>query len=683
MVTKVERALNGQLEIPKGFGRALTPKKLPKNKDIVAGFDIEADADTASPYLITYCINKRKSYKAVSTAQDFIEFFTRFSFRSSINFFYNLQYDFEGLLKLFPQEVALMIYGGGIAHLNKDLTLCKDKSYAYKVHYIPKKAFHIKIKGGHKYSYFDLLQYYQMGLSAAGKRFLGHSKEDFDAKASCKDLFELQITIEEALYRFEQKLKFCTSNYELIEIREKIAVIEKFPTALEYRNTLLSYALTDAEMCRDLGILIVDGIHQFAYTKNFNSTASISEYYFRSNGLEIPQLSNWRYKQFLRSYYGGRFEITRKGFIPNVNFYDIKSAYPAAMADMPILSQKPIIRSSFSVSDSALYGSYRIDVNIPDLYLSPLPVRDSVVMFPTGKFTDYWVDKVTLGLLDNMGIDYRITKGVEIFDENATNMLNPLMMTCYNIKEDKLNQPEPVRLGAKINMNSLYGKFIQLIDDTTLEVIETVEELESTGSSDLFNIGGEAYRRIHTSIFKTGKLFAPFYASYITAHTRAQLYETALKVGLEKVVGFHTDSIILDGATIPEVNRLGGWEAESLNTNIKLLKTGMYECVSGDKTKIRARGVGKQDTILKPSFDVKRRYGLNQAIRKNFADMNIIRGATLGNNLNTDKKRVWPREITIEDIQNGEFINSIPKKLGKDGKVINADVLSSDLTVYN
>lgn len=663
MANKIERAIAGQLEIPKGFGTALKAKGKPDTPVIIGGFDIEADAETASPYLITYCIGEKNAHKEVFSKACFFEFFTRYWFRDSINFFHNIQYDFEGLLKLFPEEVSLLIYGNGIVYFNKSGEVCPAQEYHYKLHYIPQKAFHIKIKGGHKYSYFDSLQYFNMGLAAASKKFLGNNKGDFDAKASIKNLFRLKTTIDYEIRRLEEKQKFCVSNADLVEINEKIAVLKTFDSAKDYRACLLEYAILDAKLCRDLGELIVNGVHQFAYTKNFNSTASISEYYFRSNGLTIPKLSNWRYKEFMRSYYGGRFEITKKGYLDNVNFYDIKSAYPAAMSEMPIISSKPIVRSVYSLNDNALYGAYRINCTIPDWYISPLPVRENVVMFPTGKFTDYWVDKCTLEMLQNFGIDYKITKGVEIQDKDHSFILNPLIKTCYDIKEDKAGQPEPVRLAAKINMNSLYGKFIQVINDTELQLIESLDEMEKTGSGSLFHIGEDSYRRVHTTKFKVGKLFAPFYAAHITAHTRRQLFETAHKIGFENVIGFHTDSIILQDKTIPEENRLGGWEAESLNAQINLLKTGMYECFSNGQSKIRARGVGRQDTILKDSFSVKRRYGLNQAVRKNFDSMNIISHSELANNLNTDQKRNWTEQITVSDIQNQVCISSTPKKI--------------------
>lgn len=682
MSSKMERAMSGNLVFPKGFGSTVKFKELEKDGKPVAGFDTEADAITAQPYLLTYSDPERNHYISLSTPGKILDFHTQHRYRDTVNFYYNLQYDFEGMVKLFPKEMALGTYGDGRSWLMHDGSIAEDENnWDYRVSYIQKKAFHIKVNGHKKYSYFDAFQYFQTGLDSAARKYLGVGKEKgFEGKYSSKALFELNTTIEAEVERFtnhylEEYATYSQQKRNKV-IREMQDFFYQFTNAQEYRERLLEYALVDAQRCRQLGEIIVKGINNFVNTRNFNSSASISEYYFRSHDVHIPKLTQDIFKKFMATYYGGRFEITRKGWVPNVSMFDIKSAYPYAMTELPILSKNPMTKNVWGPSEKSLFGAYLINAKIPtDLYLSPLPIRNGLVKFPTGNFNDYWVDKLTLELLEEVGIKYHVVRGIEIFDPQADYRLKPLVLELFNIKEDKKN-PEVVRQAAKIILNSLYGKFMQLNDDTILEEIEELNDLDEVGPQGLFNIGQKMYARIHNEEFNTGKLFAPQYGAFITAHTRALIYRTALKIGLENVVGIHTDSIMLDGnKNLPESKEIGGFELEVLkdinedtgeiirkipmrNVDTMIQKCGMYEATVDGVKKIKARGVGKATTLMQDTFEVSRRYGLKQAIKRDYDSMNQIRAKQIKSDLNSDRKRQWPGMLTLDDIRAKVMHNS-------------------------
>ncbi len=693
-MSKIDRAIRGSLLQPKGFGTALTLMKLHDEERSVSGFDIEADRITAEPFLLGFSTDGGDGHicfdeTPIKSAMKMIDFHTKFSFRQSINFYYNLQYDFEGMLKFFNKEVAILLYGATSAFLDEHcnaLTIEKAKeesiTYSYKVSYIPKKAFHIKIRGDKKYSYYDLLQYYQMGLDKAAKKYLdGEGKDDFKAKYTSKALFECRSTIEFEILRFTKYFRdnaILTSEQKVKEIKEMTEFFRSFNSPQHYRETLIKYCIKDASICRKLGHIIVDGINSFVNTKNFNSSATISEYYFRSNNLEIPKLAPHILQDAMRNYYGGRFENMKKGYIRNVSIYDIKSAYPYAMADMMILSKNPIVKNVYSFHEEAIYGTYNINVHIPpDTYISPLPVRESLLYFPNGHFKNYHVDKITLKTLLDNGYDVTLNEAMEIYDDNASPKLRELILKLFAIKEDKKNQPEVVRLAAKIILNSLYGKFIQLVDDTGLEIINDLEDLETISPAELFHIATKYYKRVHTNNFKTGKLFAPYYAAHITAHTRNYLFDTSKKVGYDKIIAYHTDSIMLQGHDLIDTgHNLGDFELESIkmkdkSTEVKdaelyLLKSGFYQVMKDNLIKLRARGIGSTKNLLQEKFTVNRRIGMKQSIKKNFERMNIIEEQSIDNNIDGDSKRVWSSNITIEDIEAGAMIDSMPRNLDTD-----------------
>lgn len=691
MPSKIDRAINGTLELPRGFGQVQTTKELLLEGEdrAVCGFDIEADAITAEPFLLGWSTDTQDNYTLLKGPKDVIDTHTRFSFRQSINFYYNLQYDFEGMLKLFNKDISILLYGAMTAFLDDNyqaisIDQIKDSKgelkYTYRTSYIPKKAFHIKIAGEKKYSYYDLLQYYQMGLDKAAKKYLdsNEGKDDFKAAFTSKPLFTLKSTPSQEIERFREhilKSPLFSEEDKQIKINEMTEFFNSFKDAHEYRAKIIKYCMKDAALCRRLGHIIVKGVNSFVNTRNFNSSATISEYYFRSNGVGVPKVAPSVFSEFMRPYYGGRFESFKKGFLKNVSIYDIKSAYPHAMCSMPILSKNPIIKNSYSLHDEALYGTYKISVEIPeDVYISPLQVRDNLLYFPVGKYQEYYTDKLTLTKLLNDGYNVKLHSAMEVYDDKASHILHNLILKLFAIKEDKKNQPEVVRLAAKIILNSLYGKFIQLVDDAGLELIRELEELDSLSPADLFNISNRYYKRVHTNVFKTGKLFAPYYASYITAHTRNYLLNTAEKVGVRKIIGFHTDSIMLQGGEIATGHKLGDWELESLkskdkevpvtNADLLFLKTGFYQVQKDGLSKLRARGIGNTKDLLQESFIVKRRMGLRQAIRKDFNDMNIISDTSIDNNIDADMKRVWDDSITIDDVKNGKMIDSMPRIIG-------------------
>lgn len=705
MSSKIDRAIQGNLLLPKGFGTTQKTKKLLEaskgEERAVSGFDIEADSITAEPFLLGFSTDERSDFHLLTNEASVIDLHTRYSFRSSINFYYNLQYDFEGMLKLFHKDIAVMLYGATSAYLDETYNalsldmLKEDPNYkwTYKTTYIPKKAFHVKVQGDKKYSFYDLLQYYQMGLANAAKKYLSTKEDaqkgDFKAEFTSKALFELKSTIEEQIERFQKhilKNDLLTSEQKIKKVFEMKRFFSSFTDAKHYRETLIKYCIQDAVVCRELGHIIVEGVNGFVNTRNFNSSASISEYYFRSNGIGVPKLAPSVFKEFMKPYYGGRFESMKKGYMKGVSIYDIKSAYPAAMANMPILSKTPIIKNSYSLHDEAVYGTYCINVDIPeDYYISPLQIRDSLLYFPNGKFRNYYVDKITLTKLLDDGFDVELIKSMEIFDNQAQPLLYDLIMKLFNIKEDKSN-PEVVRLAAKIILNSLYGKFIQLVDDAGLELVKTMLELDCVSPADLFNIANRYYKKVHTMNFKTGKLFAPQYASYITAHTRNFLYSTAQKCGMKNIIGFHTDSIMLKGDDLIKTgHKLGDWELESLkgvhpeslekietpvsNADLWFLKTGFYQVSKDGLLKLRARGIGKTDNLLQESFVVKRRMGLRQAVKRRFDDMNIISEQSIDNNMDSDAKRIWDNSITIDDVIEGKSIDSMPRILGNEIEV--------------
>ena len=112
-----------------------------------------------------------------------------------------------------------------------------------------------------------------------------------------------------------------------------------------------------------------------------------------SNGIDIPKFDSIPYEiqeMAFRSYYGGRFEILKRGFIGNAYLYDINSAYPYAITQIPDLTKGKWVKRK-SIHPKAKLGFFKIIANIPDCeYIPPFPFRaNHENIFPSGKFETY------------------------------------------------------------------------------------------------------------------------------------------------------------------------------------------------------------------------------------------------------------------------------------------------------
>lgn len=93
-----------------------------------------------------------------------LQFLCYKGYRDSLNFFFNIQYDFDSIIKSLPEEnIKEIVYN--------DETVFED----YKISYIPKKLFSIA-KDKHACTFFDVAQFYEMSLEQAAALYLGKKK---------------------------------------------------------------------------------------------------------------------------------------------------------------------------------------------------------------------------------------------------------------------------------------------------------------------------------------------------------------------------------------------------------------------------------------------------------------------------------------------------------------------------
>ncbi|MGY5148420.1 MAG: DNA polymerase [Candidatus Nitrosopumilus sp. bin_7KS] len=376
------------------------------------------------------------------------------------------------------------------------------------------------------------------------------------------------------------------------------------------------------------------------YLKRWISSGYAAEKVLINHGIDLPKFSSIQYNiQDLayRSYFGGRFEMLRRGFIGTAHLYDINSAYPYSITTIPDLSQGKWIRRK-SINDNAKLGFFKILADIPDdKYIPPFPFRaNNNIVFPSGKFQTY----VTLPELQacNNSKYYKILDSYQFVpNSNAQFPYKEFIEEKYQKRLELKQKNDPLQLPLKITLNSIYGK---------------------TGEYD------KVTKRI-------GNLFNPVLFAHITGYTRAQLYKFVTENGLDReVVAFATDSICTTKKLDIDSDKLGEFSFEKSSDNVLYLQNGFYRF---DKWK--QRGLGKlsgkniehletfeKDNGLFMTYVEKKNTTLKMAIiQNNEKNIGKIRPKTKQIDLNADRKRQWFGRLT--GIDDGSRNNSVPLSL--------------------
>lgn len=149
----------------------------------------------------------------------------------------------------------------------------------------------------------------------------------------------------------------------------------------------------------------------------------------------------------------------------------------------------------------------------------------------------------------------------------------PYIENCMCTKKKEKGAKRAI---AKLKMNSIYGKFATNPDVTQkiprLNEQGVLELVDPTTKTMLWSKDKNAFEFGEEEILKEYRdpVYIP-YGVFITAYARKYTIETAQKVGLERLCYIDTDSIHLEGASVPEAikdivddKELGYWGLESV-----------------------------------------------------------------------------------------------------------------------
>jgi len=510
------------------------------------------------------------------------------------NFTWNLDYDARAILTMLDSNTLLELA------VNNTV-----QTPYFQIDYVPRKFLTIRFNG-HRYEFFDLMQYFNSSLNYAAKRYLGAEKDDIDA--------------------------------------------ERINNDEEYRHDnlqdIVAYCIKDAELTARLGELNRDMYRELGVVTNrWYSTGYIAAKYYLANA-KIPRMHNAEAQQYAYyAYAGGRFEVFRRGRFEDAHKYDISSAYPAVISTLPDLDNGHWSKTSDIDYDADLIYAL-VRVSTPEQYIQPLYLRRrGVVVYPTVAPHHRILTKSELEVIDDFGLGtYEVVNAWHFY---ANSSRSPFTVTkdIYHTRQELKARDDPRQLVLKVVMNSLYGKFIQV----TTRVFPELER--RVGTYFIPAYAAEITARTRTQLLRTTleRDMSPiaFFTDAILTDSRENLDSEGLgKWGLEKsgelvVIGCGVYGFIRTER--PDTHLRGFSAPRSLDLEELLTEYSDKTTIPFYNKRPVSLGEWKQ-SVLHDTPSV----------------LNQWKGRTRLLSINFDKKRRWAREWTrAEDVLRGS-IDSVP-----------------------
>lgn len=573
-------------------------------------FAFDTETDRGKAFIISVAGNGIYTYRT-KTKEDITRFLHDVIKKKwgNIGWCYNLDYDVIAILKYYGDDIITRLY------LTKEIVID-----GISISYVPRKFLTLKYRGKTVYI-FELMQYFNMSLDNAGKKYLGKRKKEIGGKKVKKKLLEL----------FRQNptkvIEYCEYDAELtVELAEKLE-----------------------------SMLQVSGIDVVKYY----SCGYLAKQYLKKHGVSFNPLRDEKVIDFVRpAYFGGRIEFMRRGTFKRVYQYDINSAYPYAITKL-----EQIIGYKFAkqVDPTARYFFVECTVNIPkDTHFSPLAYRNKqgLITYPTGVLS-LTIDCITFNTLKKEGMIKSVQKVLNVYT-NGEKPFKKLVERMYNRRQVA---PADENYILKIILNSLYGKFAEKRKDYV-----EIEESEALLMLDGHLTDNKRPRIIETEVgYFMRKVYYSknsnlIYAALITSEIRNLLYKVMKELPPRSLIGTMTDCIF---STVPVPNtyistkkQLGKFGFKCC-TSLYVVGSGVYgtkdKMLGGKKVKgenklrgynvktslVNLAGKNAARTTLKiPSTE---RLGAGKFVVQglDLDELNVISDRKKNLNLNFDTKRKW------------------------------------------
>lgn len=266
----------------------------------------------------------------------------------------------------------------------------------------------------------------------------------------------------------------------------------------------------------------------------------------------------------MSGYFGGRVETFAVGIVDGSSInYDVRSAYPAATAELPSLTDC-LVQHVTNYDYNERYALWRVvwhKVGSEPAHLTPFPFRHNKRIFWPHSGEGWYHAEEVRAAMDvfsdgKRGIQITVSEGYRIVPGNNERPFQ-WVPELYNERAEYKRNGDPREKILKLGLNSLYGKTAQ-----------------SIGGKDGAPPPFQCY----------------LWAGMITADCRAKLLRAASLS--DSVLAIATDGLFVR-ERIPgllENDELGAWESVEVEPGLMLIQPGVYATPSLGKK--RTDGLG-------------------------------------------------------------------------------------------
>lgn len=337
-----------------------------------------------------------------------------------------------------------------------------------------------------------------------------------------------------------------------------------------------------------VGYNLANRLRELLFSVGLNITSwhgpgALASFVYRTRGVAAHKrdCGNGVYDASRYAYAGGRFERFHVGRYEMAYGYDINSAYPTAIAQLPSLADgewqhRHLVPGDVRSSrDLHKFGLYRVELNGHAIKRDAAPFfhRDSTgdVTFPWRLAGWYWTPEIA-AMLDTLP-EYRDRVSiVEAWEYVGWSQL-PFTFVAEMYEERRRMKAAGIgsQIALKLCLNSLYGKMAQRAG------------WERNGKAPMWH--------------------QLEWAGWVTSHTRATLFRLMQRMGYDKLIAVETDGVYSSATPeelgIRDSTALGGWEVSAYD-ELVYLQSGVYAKRQGKEWSVKYRGLDKDsfgDTV--------------------------------------------------------------------------------------
>jgi hypothetical protein len=534
-------------------------KKISKAQKVNPNVAFDTETIDGECFLIADSIGTHFNSNEFKGLDGLLRFLNSKKYRTTNNWFYNLEYDTNSLLRFLSFDDRKFIAAFNYIDYRN-----------YRIQIIPRKELKISVlkddKLLHTTAFYDLAQFYNF-----------------------KSL----------------KVLAAQTDYDKVYVEDIAQIdIDKYYSDKNYEDLINSRCVIDCKITVQLADKLTKNIQKIVKINKYRSKASIARKYVLENlknNLKMP--STRLLDCALKSYHAGHIETCQIGMFDNIHNYDLKSAYPSFIATLYETSGKYLHNSEYE-PDTA-YSFYNINVDYENDYLSPLwYFKANKNYHVNGKF-ETWVTQSEIEYLFTQGYNIKILKAYHIKKNRYTDQ--PFFNIIHDLYNERLkakDNKDEIELVYKVILNSIYGVTLNTIHKKILSDYET----------DLYELQGDKLI-FYESQYKATNMYNPVYGTYITANTRSRLF-TDFSKKLDKIVSVNTDGVYMKSKSdnVPISSKLGDYGYKNLK-QIMFMGSGRYFLFNNgvvDNTESKFRSVPKKPSeICNLMLDNKNRNNIN------------------------------------------------------------------------